>query len=504
MGGGGGHTIYYTLDSSKPTSNSFVYTEPILIADASSNKNIYSSIPDVYLGFSKELETIGLIDPANDIRKIPQEAVDKATVVRAAVIDENGTTIAEHEGIYFVGFDNKNGYDEVGVISIVTDPDNLFGYENGIYVSGIEFDNYFTSLDSVNDFSVGYAGANYKRRGIGSRRRATITWFGQDKKFIGCGSYDIAIQGGMTRSDIPRSLNIYETDEGKIEGRMLGFQYDIDALTLFSGGNDRTTKLCDPIINDCVSNLDYCSREYIPYVMFLEGEYWGVYFITEKFDDIFFQNKYGVDHNDTVMLKGKTVEIGDKSDREDWLSIRQFIVENDMQDKNSYNYVCSVVDINSCIDYYATEIYIANTDWPGNNYAVWRSKLTSGRTIYDDGKWRWVLFDVNSAVNLDNVELDGIDRTIKSDEVFMSLMENVEFEHQIKRKLIDLSQNTFEPEKMREKIAVYHDMLLFDMDKDYERFFGDRSIYDYTEACEDMVTFFEQRADYILFAYGDD
>ena len=86
----------------------------------------------------------------------------------------------------------------------------------------------------------------------------------------------------------------------------------------------------------------------------------------------------------------------------------------------------------------------------------------------------------------------------------MSLMENVEFEHQIKRKLIDLSQNTFEPEKMREKIAVYHDMLLFDMDKDYERFFGDRSIYDYTEACEDMVTFFEQRADYILFAYGDD
>ena len=41
---------------------------------------------------------------------------------------------------YFVDFDQKEGYQGMNIVSIITDPDNLFDYDTGIYVMGRAYD----------------------------------------------------------------------------------------------------------------------------------------------------------------------------------------------------------------------------------------------------------------------------------------------------------------------------------------------------------------------------
>ena len=496
--------IHFTLDATEPTVDSPMYVEPILISDTSEAENIYSAMYEVYLGFNPELATMGLVNPRGDPRKIPTESVDKATIVKAASFDREGNIVATKEAVFFVGFSEKEEYEGINIISISTNPDNLFGYENGIYVIGKEFDNYFNSLSRIKDFSIGHAMANYRARGKSFRKPAQVYFFNSDRQIVSEGEYLIAIQGGTTRADIPRSLNIYEADNGVIDGKALGFDFDVKSVNLFSGGNDRYTKIKDAIINERVQDLNVCTRTYIPYELFLEGEYWGTYFISEKYDEAFFNGKYGVKSQDVVMIKrgsSEYAEIGDDDDRNEWLDVKEYITCNDMYLDSNYDHVKELIDIDSCVNYFAIEIYIANTDWPYINVSVWKSKNSSGKTRYDDGKWRWVLYDVNCAMDLSNIEMDGIKKACQDDAMFRSLMDNPEFAQQVKDKLVFLAKNTFEPETMRKTIMKYHDKMLWAMKNDYSRFFEGKKVVDYTAECNKIFSFFEQRAIYIISKY---
>ena len=121
----GQNEIYYTLDSSDPDTGSMRYTGPILIKDASENENVYCLIEDV--------------SPYNDVEmlerngfkrlheyKIPQKPVDKVNVVKAVSVDDKGNCSRVTEAVYFVGFKDKKGYYGINIMTLTTDPDNLF------------------------------------------------------------------------------------------------------------------------------------------------------------------------------------------------------------------------------------------------------------------------------------------------------------------------------------------------------------------------------------------
>lgn len=476
-----------------------------MIKDASENENLYSTISDIYIGFNKELSALGLVNPDEEPREIPTERIDKATVVKAALYNKDGNMLNEIEAVYFVGYKGKKEYDEMMIVSIVTDPDDLFDYEKGIYVTGKEFDKYFSTLADFIGFNSRYIySENYFQRGENWRRAADIIFFNPYKKTIESGTFEIAIQGGFNRSDIPRSLNIYVQDKKRtINGKALGFDYDITSLTLFAGGNERYTLLYDTIINMAVNDLCFASRRFVPCALFLEGEYWGQYFLTERYDAYYFQKKYGVNSKDVVLIKTSQVEIGSQSDLREWKDLENYIAANDMSEMVNYEYIKKHIDIESLVEYYATEIYIANMDWsPTSNFATWKSRSTSKRSNYDDGRWRYALYDVNISLDINNAQTCLIDRTKMQDPVFLSLMENVDFENQFNKKLVFLATVTFEPENMRRMITNYCNELLPAMRKHYSRFFGKKNIEDYTKLCEQMISYFQLRADYIIETYG--
>ena len=122
--------IYYTTDSSDPrTSNtSQLFNDYIPIYDRSFEANVYSSIGTE----DKSPKSISTFFQY----KGPYYPVDKATVIRAAAKNYNGEWSEVNTKVYFVTTYDLYKYQDLTVISIVTDPDNLFGPELGIYVTG--------------------------------------------------------------------------------------------------------------------------------------------------------------------------------------------------------------------------------------------------------------------------------------------------------------------------------------------------------------------------------
>ncbi len=502
-------SIYYTLDSSDPDENSLVYTGPILISDASLNDNVYSKITDVSLFLDERLKEMGLVKEDN-VYSVPIALVDKANVVRAVCIDEKGNCSDIITGVYFVGFEEKDRYDNINVISIVTDPVNLFDYETGIYVAGKAFDN-FLELQTYDRFDnwttwATWAEANYRQRGDSWKRAADIAFWNLEQELILSGTYEISIQGGGSRGWLPRNLNIYETDaydRSELDGVKLGFGYDVDSLNLFAGAQDSQVKMKDYLVNRLTSDLAFSTRSYIPYELFLNGEYWGTYFLNEKYSKMYFEKNYDVIGNDVVMIKSRgAIELGNSTDRDLYTAMTEYIADNDMADSDNYEIVLQMIDMDSYIDYYATEIYIANIDWPSTNAALWRTKTISPGG-YSDGRWRWILYDVNLSLAKTEVEWDGISWAMHNDPVFASLLDNEGFETALEERLVYLADNNFNPERVNPLIDEFEADMAMPMQNEYERFYGEnKSINQFYSGCEEVREFFALRYEYIKDTYG--
>ena len=177
--------VYYSLDGTDPTNKSIYYTEPIHIGDASNNENVYSMRQDTSAGFKTEL--IRKYSRNDPNYKVPDFLVDKCTIVRAVVYYGNDRYSNIKSASYFVGFDNKRGYNNLNFCSIISDPENFFGYENGIMVLGKNFDAFVQ--EELESKTKVYSGPNWwwwtsnYSRGIATEKNAVCQFF-QNNKLI--------------------------------------------------------------------------------------------------------------------------------------------------------------------------------------------------------------------------------------------------------------------------------------------------------------------------------
>lgn len=494
--------IYYTLDGSDPTKDSLKYDGKIKIDDASNHPNIYSSRTDVTAAFLEEQVKEYCEEKRIITYHVPEDNVDKCTIVKAIYYDKDDNPSEIAERIYFIDFQNKDGYDDINIISITTDPENLFGYESGIYTLGKSYDAGVLSGMFEDDFTKGhwwFWNANYRNKGRKWERECRITVFNEDKQLVLTQNAGVRIQGGGSRGFLPKSLNLYARDEygdNRFRYDFWDTGYEPKRMTLSSGGDDYDTKVKDRLISELCKDNEISTMHYEPYILFLNGEYWGFYYLTEKYDENYLEYYYHVNKNEVVMVKNYEFETGIEEEFQSYNSMVAFVTQNDMSDDNNYQKACEILDMNSFIDYFAMQTYIARRgDWPKGNFALWRScgNVNSG---YEDGKWRWMLFDVNSAA-MGDVDYDSIAMLLKESDLFGSLCNSVDFKKAFSKRLLEIADECFDVEKVNNKLNTYIELMEDPMKKHYERFFG-TSNEDFYKEIENMKCFFNEREDYIV------
>ena len=496
-------TVHYTLDCSTPDASSPVYTGPISIDDASQNENFYSMRTDVAVFDRALVKERDAGTPEDYV--VPDSLVDKCTVVRAVCIDELGGRSEEVCGVYFVGYDEKPAYDGLSIVSLHTSPENLFDHEDGIYVTGKTMEDYLKKGERVeNDDFWWWWPANYRKKGMDWEKEAVIEIFDPQRNSVLSKNVGIRIQGGGSRAYLPRSLNVYARKEydgsESFDEGLFSLSYPQTSFTIFSGGDSRVTKLEDYIPGTLAADLDISTMHFEPAAVFLEGEFWGFNYITERYDEAYFTGHYGVDKNNIVMIKEGEVALGYEKDIKLYEDDLAFLKSVDVTTGAGLSELNKRIDLESFIDYYAVQLYIdRRNDWPYMNFALWRSRDEQDGE-YGDCRWRWILFDDNSgAYGPASVSSNSIANTKEVDFVLDNLLRSPEIDKRLRQRMLELSENEFEPARVSAFVDEYYALTKGIMHNEFERFYGDKRDYDkfFESRVYRFSDYFEKRSTYI-------
>ena len=512
---GFGGQIYYTLDGSDPRENGILYREPLQIRNATENENVYSARTDTSTGFLRDM-ILEYNNPDMILEyRAPDFKVDKCTVLRAVIKDPWGRISEETTATYFVGI-RPEDYLGCNIISVITDPKNLFDPETGIYVTGNTFQKY---LDK-GEITGGWFNwpANYRNRGPEWERPAAVHIFDSAGTLALSRQAGIRVRGSATRGFLPRSLNLFARQEydgiDSFGVPLFGTDYDANTVTLTSGGNAFVTQFNDFAMKWMVRELKVATPLYQPYVLFLDGEYWGFYWLSEKTDESWFRHYYGVEKDNTVFIKFRTssrndlVEVGLPEDVTLFEEMEAFFLETDLSHPENYEKALKIIDVESCIDYYAAMIYIARrADWPDGNIGYWRVRTPSGQG-YSDGRWRWVVFDCNGTCMRGGVDgptgaileaHETLDYVLETDEIFASLWRSTQFRAAFQTRILELADTCFEADAVSAFVDEYAQTMKPIMEKSWARFYGAEN--DMGEQFDFIVStyhqFFQTRKGYV-------
>ena len=163
-------------------------------------------------------------------------------------------------------------------------------------------------------------------------------------------------------------------------------------------GPGQPAHIRDPYVQSLsqLGNLRVDERSYEPAVLYVNGQYWGVYDMREKVDDgDFFKEYYDQDENNVYMIKtwgGTWNEFGGPPAQADWNALLAYINANDMGDAAAFAYVDERFNWKSLVDYFCLNSYTVCADWLNWNTGWWKGLDPAG----EHKKWGYILWDMDA------------------------------------------------------------------------------------------------------------
>ncbi len=360
-----GCSIHYTVNGNTPTAHDLTYNSPIALDESLfPSSNIYT-----------------IVNCPENEWFLP-DSIQKCIVIRAAAFDETGNQIGKVvTNTYLIQSLGCNTHG-LPVVSLCADSLDLFDYERGIFVPGVTF-------DPSNPNETG----NYYQSGREWERPMNIEFYELDNTGINQQA-GLRTHGGNGRGIQQKCMKIYARNEyGKKRFKHKFFESITDTsfkhlvlkpltATWFRAGVN------DHICNQIASQLNLETLASRPVAFYLNGEYWGIYFIHEKPDERYLETHCHVDIENVNLIESWWGEC-EAGTNDSFLELYDYIYNNDFADPEAYTYVASRIDIDNFIDYQIFEIFTANLDWPANNMRCWQE---------GDGRWRWIFFDGDIAL----------------------------------------------------------------------------------------------------------
>ncbi|MDR2519989.1 MAG: lamin tail domain-containing protein [Eubacteriaceae bacterium] len=160
------------------------------------------------------------------------------------------------------------------------------------------------------------------------------------------------------------------------------------SFLLRTSGNDWDDLKCKDgmIAMLAASKMDVDTQSYRPAVLFINGEYWGVYNIREQQNEDYLFAHHGIDPNNVDIISfGHGIHEGGYEAYDELIS---FVKSNDLNDPKNWQALQGLMDVNNMIDTYLCHIYYSNFDTVN---IKWYRERKEG------AKWRWLLYDLDYA-----------------------------------------------------------------------------------------------------------
>jgi len=371
------YTVRYTTDNSMPNAGSPIYTEPLPI-------------------------TAEMAEESGGVRVV---------TVRARCFDKSGRAVVSSGGATSASYLFPTSPDRftTKVISVVTDPTNLYG-SRGI-------------LD------------HYEQRGRESERPVSLQIYDIDGSLLVQQEVGMRIFGTGSRPNAQKNFRIfarkdYSPSTGHLNYPLFsGLVSESDGKQiaefnkfLIRGGasNFHNTMITNLIAQEMMEGSSVMASNFEPTAMFLNGQYYGMMMLMEDYDCYSMEEHYGADENLTATMNygfcdaGLTWHLDDgvEAEFDEWWAIWNYMATTDFSDEAEYEKISRMIDIDNFIEYTVLNCYINNWDWPRNNQRVWRYTGVEGKGLtgngvggYDpdadiglDGRWRFVLKDLDVAM----------------------------------------------------------------------------------------------------------
>lgn len=424
-----GATIYYTLDCTDPTTSSTLYTGPI--------------------------------------------TVSSTTVVRASAYASGELPSYANSQTYLFGVSHT-----VRVVSVVSDPDNLYSSDTGIlYGSG----------DS----------ANYWHKDW--EREAHVEVYladGTQQLSQGCG---FKLHGSKSRELDQKSFKVIARGTCDDSNRFSAALFDdlpyaeYQSFVLRAGGQDGVrARMRDTLGAYLAGEAGLLHQDSEVCVLYLNGEYYGQYEIRERINvEYLAQHLELEDTSGISLVKDDTTLAGSNSTYKEllaWLKEHPEATDADLE------YVETQVDLDNYIDFSALLVYTGNQDIGLRRY----------RDENGDGRWRWIVFDFDFAFfnDVNSMERwmnpDGAGWYGKADNaLFAYCIQNEAFKDRFLTRLGQLMSEEWTTDRVLAWIDNQHDLLQPEMQQMFERW-DFNTVFKWENYVSSLREFVETRKDKLL------
>ena len=345
---------------------------------------------------------------------------------------------------------------QLPVLSVATNPDNLYSDEYGVMVKGRNGKNGYGSSERRNWNMDWDRPVNFEL----ILPETGMSVFNQEA--------NLAICGGWSRENAPHSFKL---KGNKIYEGLSTLDYPFfptkpyiknKTLQMRTGGNDYRARLKDPALQTIIlsSGLYVDGQSYRPVMSFLNGTYNGIMNMREPNNKHYAYSNYGIDTDelDQFEISPDSQYVQMCGTEESFLRWRE--LSERCYDDAVYEEICQMLDIDEYCNYWACHLYLAPSDWGRNNVKGFRY---SG----EGGKWHHVMFDLDSSFGhdfkgvLDKVYDDGdyifelgkrLGGELPPTIVFRNMLQNEKFRKHFIDAFCIVTGSVFEPTRCNEII----------------------------------------------------
>lgn len=227
---------------------------------------------------------------------------------------------------------------------------------------------------------------NYEREAV-----LTLIEDGQEKFSI---PFGFRLHGNDSRKGNKQNFSLrFRSEYGaaKLEYKLFDDR-DIDTFNslLLKGGSEDWYKsiMRDELATQVANGTTHLYTQAIkPVVLYLGDEYWGIYYLRERYSADYVASHLGVSP-ESVNLLYSTGASRQSGEGRDFYALKSYVQSHDMRKEENYDYLAEQVDILSLMDWYICRSYMGDKD---------TANIRRFMSEEHDGKWRWMYFDLDWA-----------------------------------------------------------------------------------------------------------